>query len=142
MPFVTLIPENFSSYRSAGAHAQRDNRHRESFRGVLIVMTVFMKDGKAVSLAGPMHDDVPVTAAATRGGAASGGFGEGCQDMIAWCAGISAYAAQQQSGGANPFARRDFSGGASGSVVVPSQGSLLWARCRMRVDHKAQQRQT
>jgi hypothetical protein len=105
-------------------------------------VTVFMKDGKAVSLAGPMHDDVPVTAAATRGGAASGGFGEGCQDMIAWCAGISAYAAQQQSGGANPFARRDFSGGASGSVVVPSQGSLLWARCRMRVDHKAQQRQT
>lgn len=79
-------------------------------------VTVRMADGKSVSLAGPMDDNAAV------------GAEDGCQDMMVWCAGLYAHTLQ--------------SGGGGRSIAVPSQGSLLWERCRMRVDAKAQARNT
>lgn len=113
-------------------------------------VTVYMDDGKEVSLAGPLNDEEATASSrakpATRGAPATEAA-QCCHDMIVWCAGLSAHVVSQQQPQirgdriGNHFkqaAQNDF----DGTVAVPSQGALLWARCRMRVDRKASERNT
>lgn len=94
-------------------------------------VTVHMSDGKEVSLAGPLNDQEAgagsTGALLAAGGPAVAESGEGCQDMIVWYAGLSAFAAQRSTG--------------SGEIVtLPSLGSILWKRCAMRIERMAQDR--
>lgn len=58
-------------------------------------VTVHMDDGKEISLAGLLNDEDGALASAratsAAGGAAATGLADGCQDMIVWCAGLSAH---------------------------------------------------
>ena len=58
-------------------------------------VTVYMDDGKEISLAGPLNDEddalASTRAISAAGGAAVQGVADGCQDMIVWCAGLAAH---------------------------------------------------
>ena len=139
-----------SQLKHIGQNASLALNRRRAVHDPWHCVTVYMDDGKEVSLAGPLNDEEAATSTraepATRG-AASIEAVNGCHDMIVWCAGLSAHVVCQQQpqieGDRNgtrfkQAAQNDF----DGTVAVPSQGALLWARCRMRVDRKATERNT
>ena len=93
-------------------------------------ITLFIEGGKQVSFSGPMNDSA--AAAAEAAGRGDGG----CQDIMVWYAGLCAYAVHSQS----PEGPEGHDFAPVGRLVVPTEGALLWARCRMRVDQLAQER--